>query len=109
MQNWATRMKNEDSQNKDLINSISALINTRSREFRSETITMTNKNGDQPVSLKDRESYYQDLETYNLPKGEKGKIADTHSDVLYDFMVLNLSCLYAHMYVCEISNFVHYT
>ena len=39
------------SQNEDLINSISALINTRLTEFRSEMITFINKNGDQPMSL----------------------------------------------------------
>ena len=39
------------TQNEDLINLISTLINTRLTEFRSEMITMINKNGDQPVSL----------------------------------------------------------
>ena len=33
----------KNSQNKDLIDSISTLINTRLREFRSEMITMINK------------------------------------------------------------------
>ena len=37
------------SQNEDLFNSISALINTRLTEFRSEMITFINKNGDQPM------------------------------------------------------------
>ena len=37
----------ENFQNKK----ISALINTRLTEFRSEMITVVNKNGDQPVSL----------------------------------------------------------
>ena len=45
-------------QNEDLINSISALINTRLTEFRSEIITLINKNGDHPMSLGDRGSYY---------------------------------------------------
>ena len=44
------------SQNADLINSISTLINKRLTEFRSEMITKINKNGDQPVSLRDRDS-----------------------------------------------------
>ena len=43
-------------------------------------ITMINKNGDQPVSLGDRDSYYEDSETNILAKGEKGKKGDTHSD-----------------------------
>ena len=42
-------------------------------------ITLINKNGDQPVPLGDRNSYYEDLETNNLPKAEKGKTGDTHS------------------------------
>ena len=62
-----------------MINSISALINARLTEFRSEMITLINKNGDQPVPLGDRNSYYEDLETNNLPKAEKGKTGDTHS------------------------------
>ena len=62
----------------DLINSISALINTRLTEFRSEMITLINKNGDQPMSLGDRDSYYEDFETNNLPKAEKGKTGNTH-------------------------------
>ena len=36
-------------------------------------IIMVNKNGHQPVPLGDRDSYYSDFETNNLPKGEKGK------------------------------------
>ena len=74
----------KNCQNEDLINSISTLINTRLAEFRSEMTTMINKNGDQPVSLGDRDSYYEDFETHagNLPKGEKGKTGDTHSDDL---------------------------
>ena len=53
-------------QNKDLINSISALINTRLTEFRSEMITLINQNGDEPMYLGDRDSalslnYYEDL------------------------------------------------
>ena len=67
-------------QNEDLINSVSALINTRLTEFRSEMITLINKNGDQPMSLGDRVSYYEDFEANNLPKGEKGKTGDTQSD-----------------------------
>ena len=45
-------------------------------------ITLINKNGDQPISLGDRDSYYEDLETNNLLKGEKDKTGDTHSDDL---------------------------
>ena len=56
-----------------MINSISALINKRLTEFGSEMIIMVNKNGHQPVPLGDRDSYYKDFETNNLPKGEKGK------------------------------------
>ena len=69
-------------QNEDLINSISALINTRLTEFRSEMITLINKNGDQPMSIGDRDSYYEDFEANNLPQGEKGKTGDTQSDDL---------------------------
>ena len=32
--------------------------------------------------LGDRDSYYKDFDTNNLPKGEKGKTGDTHSDHL---------------------------
>ena len=69
----------EKLQNEDLIYSISPLTNTRLTEFRSEMITLINKNGDQPVPLGDRNSYYEDLETNNVPKAEKGKTGDTHS------------------------------
>ena len=69
-------------QNEDLIHSISALINTRLREFRSEMIILINKNGDQPMYLGGRDSYYKDFDTNNLPKEEKCKTADTHSDHL---------------------------
>ena len=44
------------SQNEDLINSISALVNTKLTVLSSEMITMIMKNGDQPVSLRDRDS-----------------------------------------------------
>ena len=47
----------KNSQSKDLINSNSVLVNTRLTGFRSEIITMINKNGDQRMSLGDRESY----------------------------------------------------
>ena len=63
MQSQATRKK---TQNEDLINSISALINTTFTEFRSKMITLINKNGDQPMSLGDRDSNYEDFETNNL-------------------------------------------
>ena len=43
---------------------------------------MINKNGDQPMSLGNRDSYYKDFEINNLPKGEKGKASHTHSDDL---------------------------
>ena len=69
-------------QNKDLINSISVLINSRLTEFRSEIITMMNKNGDQSMSLENRGSYYEGFETNNLPKAKKGKKGDTHFDYL---------------------------
>ena len=69
-------------QNENLINSISALINTKLTEFRFEMITIINKNGDQPMSLGYRDSYYKDFETNNLPKGEKEKTGDTHSNDL---------------------------
>ena len=59
----------KNPQKEDLTNSISALINTRLAEFRSEMITMINKNGDLPMSLGDRNSYYNDFETNNLLKG----------------------------------------
>ena len=67
------------SQNEDLINSISALINTRLKEFRSEMITLINKNGIQPMSVGDRDSYDEDFETNNLPKADKEKTGDTCS------------------------------
>ena len=63
MQSQATRKK---TQNEDLINSISALINTTFTEFRSKMITLINKNGDQQMSLGDRDSNYEDFETNNL-------------------------------------------
>ena len=44
------------SQNEDLINSISALVNTKLTVLSSQMITMIMKNGDQPVSLRDRDS-----------------------------------------------------
>ena len=59
----------KNPQKEDLTNSISALINTRLTEFRSEMITMINKNGDLPMSLGDRNSYYNDFETNNFLKG----------------------------------------
>ena len=60
-------------QNEDLINSISALINTRLPEFRSEMMTLINKNGDQTISLGHRDSYYKDFETNNSPKQKKAR------------------------------------
>ena len=74
----------KNSQNKDLIDSISTLTNTRLREFRDEMITMINKMEIKCVlSSGDRDSYYEYFETNNLPKGEKGKTGDTHSDELF--------------------------
>ena len=67
------------SQNEDLINSISALINTRLKEFRFEMIPLINKNGIQPMSVGDRDSYDEDFETNNLPKADKEKTGDTCS------------------------------
>ena len=75
-------------QNEDLIKSISALINTRLTEFRSEMITLINKNGDQPMSLGDRDSYYEDFEANNLPKGEKDKTGDTQFDDLSALFII---------------------
>ena len=43
-------------------------------------ITLMNKNEDQPMFLGDRDSYYKDFETDDLPKGEKGKRGDGESD-----------------------------
>ena len=63
----------KNPQKEDLTNSISALINTRLTEFRSEMITMINKNGDLSMSLGDRNSYYNDFETNNFPKDKKEK------------------------------------
>ena len=45
-------------------------------------ITLINKNGDQPMSLGDRGSYFENFESNNLPRAEKGKAGDTHSDYL---------------------------
>ena len=42
-------------------------------------ITLINKNGVQPMSLGDRDSYDEDFETNNLPKADKGKTGDTRS------------------------------
>ena len=63
-----------------MINLIPALINTRLTEFRSEIITMINKNGDQLMSLEDKGSYYKDFETIIYPKEKKRKAGDIHSD-----------------------------
>ena len=43
-------------------------------------ITLMYKNGDQPMPLGDRNSYYDDFETNNLSKAEKDKTGDTHSN-----------------------------
>ena len=48
-------------------------------------ITLINKNRDQPTSLRDRDSYYEDFEKNNLPKVEKDDTGDTHSDGLSAF------------------------
>ena len=48
-------------------------------------ITLINKNRDQPMSLRDRDSYYEDFEKNNLPKVEKDDTGDTHSDGLSAF------------------------
>ena len=37
------------------------------------------------MSLGERDSYYEDFQTNTLPKGEKGKIGDIHSDDLSAF------------------------
>lgn len=42
-------------------------------KFGSEMITMINKYGDQPVSLGDRESYYEEFNTTDLQKQGKTK------------------------------------
>ena len=49
-------------------------------------ITLINKNGDQPTSLRDRDSYYEDFETNNLTEAEKDKTGDTRSDDLSAFL-----------------------
>ena len=59
----ARLLEKKKIQNKGVINSIFALINKRLAEFRSEMITLINKNGDQPISLGDKDSYYEDFET----------------------------------------------
>ena len=80
----------KNSQTKDLIDSISTLTNTRLREFRDEMITMINKMEIKCVlSSGDRDSYYEYFETNNLPKGEKCKTGNTHSD--YWFALLKNS------------------
>ena len=78
--NAALGYSKKTTQNEDLINSISALINIRLTEFTSEMITLMYKNGDQPMPLGDRNSYYDDFETNNLSKAEKDKTGDTHSN-----------------------------
>ena len=45
-------------------------------------IIVINKNGNEPVALGDRDSSCEDFETNNLPKGEKGKTGDIHSNGL---------------------------
>ena len=67
---------------------MSVLINARLTDFRSKMITMINKNRDQPVPSRDRYSYYEDFETNNLPKGEKGKTGNTNS------ISTPMTCLY---------------
>ena len=57
----------ENFQNKK----ISALINTRLTEFRSEMITVVNKNGDQPVSLWDRDFIMKILRQITYQKEKK--------------------------------------
>ena len=39
-------------------------------------ITLINKNGDQPMSLGDRGSYFENVEATNLPRAEKGKAGE---------------------------------
>ena len=41
------------------------------------------KNGDQPMPLGDRNSYYEDFETNNLSKAEKGKIHSNDMSALF--------------------------
>ena len=38
-----------------------------------EMVIMINKNGDQLMYLRDKDSYYEDFETTNLPKEKEGK------------------------------------
>ena len=63
----------EKLHNEDLIYSISPLTNTRLTEFRSEMITLINKNGDQPMSLGDRDSYYEDFEKITQSKKRQNR------------------------------------
>ena len=60
-------------QNEDLTDSISVLISTKLTEFRSQMTTLINKNGDQPMSLGDRDSYYEDFKKITYPKQKKAK------------------------------------
>lgn len=46
---------------------------TRLTGSRFEMVIMINKNGDQLMYLRDKDSYYEDFETTNLPKGKEGK------------------------------------
>ena len=81
--------QSKKNQNEGLVNSISALINTRLKEFKSKMINMINKNVDQPMSLGDRGSYYESFETNNVSKREKDKTGDTH---FYDLPTLFKNC-----------------
>ena len=63
----------KNSQKGDLINSISVLIAERLAVFRSEMITVINKNLDKSVCLGDRESYYEGFDTTDLQKVGKEK------------------------------------
>ena len=47
---------------------------------------MINKSGDEPMSSGDSGPYYEDFETNHLPKGEKGKTGDTHSETCLHYL-----------------------
>ena len=70
MQSQAIR---KNPQNEDLTDSISVLISTKLTEFRSQMTTLINKNGDQPMYLGDRDSYYEDFEKITQSKKRQNR------------------------------------
>ena len=63
----------KEPQNEDLTDSISVLISTKLTEFRSQMTTLINKTGDQPMSLGDRDSYYEDFEKITQSKKRQNR------------------------------------